>query len=252
MESKKILNTMIIGGDRSGTTWLQGLFAQHSDIFICPVNRREFLSKQEFMKKRFFSRLKFNCPLDNHKNEKIILGVRNMQIYHDHKVAKMYYSHNSNIKFLLSLRNPIERTISSYQIRIKKLVANGLQTKNFDMNKELTKEQPYLQRSLIYEMLKSYLDYFPKQNFFIFPIEMVNKNPNKWVNNMFSFLDIEETSSLNYAKTSNNYRDVDTNIKFVPLNENSKEKIVNWCMEGILRLSDLSKIDLLKFWNLKK
>ncbi|MDA7447725.1 sulfotransferase [Candidatus Pelagibacter ubique] len=251
-KNKKKLNVMILGGDRSGTTWIHGLCAQHADIFVCPGNRREFLSKQEFKKKRFFSKLKFNCPLDNHKNEKIILGMRNMQIYHDFRMAKMYFDYDRNIKFILSLRNPIERTISSYQVRVKKLVSNGLKKEIFDINSDITKEQPYVQRSLIYSMLESYLDYFPKKNFFIFPIEKVNKNPNEWMNNIFSFLEIEKNNNLDYTKVSSNQRNVNSKIKFVSINEETKKKIVHWCLEDILKLSDLSKMDLVKYWNLER
>lgn len=250
IKNKKKLNAMILGGDRSGTTWIHGLCAQHADIFVCPVNRREFLSKQEFNKKRYFSKLKFNCPLDNHQDEKIILGMRNMQIYHDYKVAKMYFDYNKEIKFLLSLRHPVERSISSYQVRIKQLIANGLNQKNFDINADLTKDHPYIKRSFIYTMLKSYLDYFPKENFLIFPIERVNKNPNEEINKIFSFLDIKSLKTLNYEKTSTNVRNVNDNIEFNPVTKETKNKIVNWCLDDILKLSDLSKIDLVKFWKL--
>ena len=249
-KNKKILNSIILGGDRSGTTWIQGLCAQHVDIFVCPVNRREFLSKKEVTKKRFFSKLKFNCPLDDHKNEKIILGMRNMQIYHDFRVAKMFFDYNKNIKFILSLRHPVERTISSYQIRAKKLSANGIKKEIFDINSDITKEQPYVQRSLLYSMLKSYLDYFPKKNFFLVPIERINQNPNEWMNNIFSFLEVEKNNNLNFAKVSSNHRNVDNKIKFIPINEETKKKITRWCLEDILKLSDLSKMDLVNYWNL--
>ena len=250
LKNKKKLNSMILGGDRSGTTWINGLCAQHPDIFVCPVTRREFLSKQEVTKKRFFSKLKFNCPLDDHKNEKIILGMRNMKIYHDIRVAKMYFDYNKNIKFILSLRHPVERTISSYQIRAKKLITKGIKKEIFDINSDITKEQPYVQRSLIYSMLKSYLYYFPKNNFFLIPIERINKNPNEWMNKIFSFLEIEKNDNLNYTKVSSNQRIVDRKIEFAPINEDTKKKIINWCLEDILKLSELSKIDLVNYWNL--
>lgn len=251
MKKKKLLNSMILGGDRSGTTWINDLCSQHPDIFICPVTRREFLSKKEVLKKRFFSKLKFNCPLEEHKNEKIILGMRNMQIYHNSKVAKMYFDYNNGIKFLLSLRNPIERTVSQYQISTKMKIDKGLNQDFFDINKDITKDKSYVQRSYIFFMLENYLKLFPKNNFFIFPIEKVNQNPKKWINKIFSFLDIQNIEDLNFEKPSSNKRRINEDIKFIDINEETKKKIVSWCLEDVKKLTDLSGIDLIEFWNLK-
>ena len=151
----KMLNSMILGGDRSGSTWIHDLCSQHPDIFLCPVNRREFLSKKEVLKKRFFSKLKFNCPMKDHKNEKIIMGMRNMQIYHTPEVAKMYFDYNSKIKFILSLRNPIHRTVSQYQVWSKKQVTLGSDQVIFDINKEIHKNQPYMKEVTFIQCLKS-------------------------------------------------------------------------------------------------
>jgi len=252
LKNKKKLNSMILGGDRSGTTWIQDLCSQHEDIFVCPVNRREFLSKQEVTKKRFFSKLKFNCPLDNHKNEKIILGMRNMQIYHDFRVAKMYFDYNKDIKFILSLRHPVERTISSYQVRAKNLISNGIKKEIFDINSDITKEQPYVQRSLIYSMLKSYLDYFPKKNFFIVPIEKINSNTHLYMNKIFSFLELQKFNELNCERSPTNKRKIQPNLNFIEMNNDTKKKLISWCLDDILRLSDISNLDLVKFWNLNE
>ena len=100
-------------------------------------------------------------------------------------------------------------------------------------------------------MLENYLKLFPKKNFFIFPIEKVNQNPKKWINKIFSFLDIQNIEDLNFEKPSSNKRNIKENIKFVDINEETKKKIVGWCLEDIKKLSDLSGLDLIEFWNLK-
>lgn len=221
---KKLLNSMILGGDRSGTTWINDLCSQHPDIFVCPVSRREFLSKAEVLKRRFFSKLKFNCPLDNYNDEKIILGMRNIQLYHTPKVAEMYYNYNKNIKFLFSLRNPIDRTFSAFKMNKYIKILAGMREVNFDINNEITKEQPYVKKGNIYSMLKFYLNLFPKTNFFVFPIEKVNHDPKEWINRIFSFLDIQKIEKLNFEKAIHNKMKFQKNIQFADMNEETKKK----------------------------
>ena len=161
----------------------------------------------------------------------------------------MYFDHNCNIKFLLSLRNTIERTVSQYQIRAKMQIDKGLRQDFFDINKDITKDKSYVKRSYIFFMLENYLKLFPKKNFFIFPIEKVNQNPKKWINKIFSFLDIQNKEDLNFEKPSSTNRNIKENIKFVDKRETKKNR--SWCLEDIKKLSDLSGLDLIEFWNLK-
>ena len=72
------------------------------------------------------------------------------------------------------------------------------------------------------------------------------------MNNIFSFLEIEKNNNLDYTKVSSNQRNVNSKIKFVSINEETKKKIIHWCLEDILKLSDLSKMDLVKYWNLER
>ena len=72
-----------------------------------------------------------------------------MQIYHTPKVARMYFDHNCNIKFLLSLRNPIERTVSQYQIRAKMQIDKGLRQDFLTLIRILQKTKVTL-REVIY------------------------------------------------------------------------------------------------------
>ena len=251
MPNKNLLNTMILGGDRSGSTWIDALCRQHPDIYVCPVGRREFLSKKEANKRRFFSKLKFNCPMDSYDNEKIILGTRNMKPYHTDKVAEMYHSYNKNIKFILSIRNPISRTVSGYAVRIFSRIQKGDTKKLFDINKELSPDEPHVRATFIYSMLKPYLELFPKENFSLTPIERLNADPSSNMAKIFSFLEVDTEIPLDFEESPTNHRKLD-NTHLVPINEDSKRLIVGWCEEELQMLSELTGINLTEFWDLKK
>jgi hypothetical protein len=99
-------------------------------------------------------------------------------------------------------------------------------------------------------MLKPYLNFFPKKNFLIFPIEKVNLHPQIWMNQIFSFLDLKEFNELNFEKSRTNKRKIKSSLKFIEINDDTKKKIISWCMEDISRLSNLIQLDLVRFWNL--
>lgn len=73
-----------------------------------------FSLKVEVNKRRIFYKSKFNCPMDDYRDEAVVVGVRNVRMYHGDKLAKMYFSYNPNMKFLLSNNvGPPQRSRSS-------------------------------------------------------------------------------------------------------------------------------------------
>ena len=241
---------MVIGGDRSGTRWPRSLCEQHPDIYFCPVRQREFLSKQEVVKRRLFTSLKFNCPTNDYRGEKIVLAMRNVARYHPDKVAKMYFSYNKNMKFLLSVRNPIDRTFSQYVGRMHTRIKRGDVSTTYDINKELGMEQPHVQKSLIYSMLEPYLDLFPAEQFFIYPYELMLQDTEHWLNKVFAFLGVTQDIPLHDISELANPGKYDV-ADFVPVSAESKRHLIELCMEDIEGLSELSGIDLVELWGLK-
>ena len=259
---KKKLDAMVIGNHRSGSRWLRRLCAQHSDIYVCPVNLHGFLSPTETaelpkpaafrrrIKRGLFGRMKFNCPMDQYQGEKVVLGMRNMQEIHGDRVAKMYYSYNKNMKFLLTVRNPIDRTFSHYTVRMERRINEGEPHPTFDINQELGIEQIYVQPMLIYSLLKPYLQLFPPEQFFIYPMELMLSDTDHWLNKVFAFLGVRQSGAPPDAQNLANPGKYDA-ATFVPMNAESKRYLVKLCMEEMKSVSELSGVDLVELWGLK-
>ena len=249
---KRKVDSMIIGADRSGSTWLRYLCSENSEIYVCPVWQKEFLSKQMVSSHRFYKPMKFNCPLKDYSGEKIVLGVRNMALYHSDKVAKLYFSHNKKMKFLLSIRNPIDRTFSQFMVRNLSKKDNG-EIPTYDINKELNTQDPHVKRTMVYTLLKPYLNLFSTKQFFIYPMELMKRDTRNWLRKLYAFLDVPlevPKSLINLNKPANPGKYNKKN--FVPMSENSKHLLVKMCFNEIEQLSMLAKLDLMKIWNLKK
>ena len=89
-------------------------------------------------------------------------------------------------------------------------------------------------------------------NFFFIPFEEIIKDPLKWMNKIFSFLEIANLKQLNFEETSRNQRNIQSKIKFIDINIETKKKIVSWTIEDIKQIEKIAEIDLIKFWNLSE
>ena len=194
--------------------------------------------------------MKFNCPMDEYQGEQIVLAMRNMQPYHGDKVAKMYFSYNKNMKFLMSVRNPVDRTFSQYGARMYAGMRNGVTRTTFDINQEMGIEQPHVQKTLIHPLLLRYLDLFPPEQFFIYPMELMVQDTERWLNKVFAFLGVAQDIPLHDTHKLANPGKYDI-ADFVPMNAESKGKLIEICMEDTEAMSELSGIDLVELWGLK-
>ena len=110
------INFFVIGGGKSGTSWLHDVISNHPQIIMSKPKELEiFLDSGcngcNNIKKYF----------DGYNNEKIV-GTSNpthSEILHFPNVPKNIYEYNKKSKILFIVRNPLERILSSYNQAIK-------------------------------------------------------------------------------------------------------------------------------------
>jgi len=246
MKEKRKINAMLIGGNRSGSTWLKSLCHQHPDIFICPVSQKGFFSRKRIL---LLKRLEIVCPMDTYRGEKVILGRRNMLSSHNKEVPKAYFSHNKNMKFILIVRNPIERCFSGFVNVMSSIIEKGDSVPNFDINRNLSIENPWVNDSLYYSLLRPYLFLFPKDRFLIIPLELMREDPEYWLKKVFNFLNVCQDIGLKDMHRLANPGKYKT-ASFAQLSLESKHHIAKVCMEDTKKMGELSRIDFVKLWRL--
>lgn len=132
-------------------------------------------------------------------NKKKIKILKNPDLIYLDYTFPLIQSVNPHMKFILFLRNPIDRAYSSWQM----IYNNGWTNKNFEQAIEeelnLRFEEPktfytavfhYLQRGLYWKQLEIFLKWFPAQNLKIFIIEKYN-NHEQIYNEIYSFLNLK-------------------------------------------------------------
>ena len=197
-ENKILPNTFLIGAQKSATTSVYNWLALHPDI-CAPLSVKDYA---------FFTREDFFAQGINHlssfyegffNNEKIILQGSVHYIFFE-KALKRISEFNPQAKFILILRNPVERAISAYEYALKFNYETLSLKEAFDREEErlmssehrVVSELTYKNHGLYNKQIKTFLKYFGKDQIKIVLFEEVSKNPQEVMASLFNFLGVKE------------------------------------------------------------
>ena len=191
-------NFMCIGASKSGTTSLYDILKQHSDIFLPSFKEPHFFDIPsvyqngiEWYKKTYFQSL---------KNEKCIGDFSPTYLFDEHAPERILNDLGVNVKFIIILRNPVDRAYSHY-LHSKRDQHENLSFKEaLFLEKERFSKKDYLSylrfsytaQGMYCQMLIRYFKFFPRDNFLIinFEEEFVNQRGGT-INRILNFLDLE-------------------------------------------------------------
>jgi hypothetical protein len=192
-------NFLGIGAMRSGTTWLDSILRTHPDIYL-PERRKEI---------HFFD-LYYDKGIDWYKDffsahTKVIKKYRQIgeitpaYLYFP-EIPERIKTYLPDCRFLVILRNPVDRAYSHYGFRVK----NFAEKRTFA---QLLEQEPEIkQKGLYFEQISRYLAFFPQENFLFLVFEETIKNPESILKQLAEFLSVEyekfELSTVSQKKNS--------------------------------------------------
>lgn len=199
---------MLIGAQRSGTTEIFKQLTTHKQI-LNPVFKELHFFDLNYNKGLHFYLAHFPMYLSD--RECMTGEATPYYLFHPHAPQRIY-NFNKNMKFLISLRNPVDRALSHYYHECRM----GRETLSFEdaidcederlegelqrmvddesYNSFAHQHHSYKSRGLYADQLKVWFSLFPKENFHIIKSEDFYKNPNGVIKNasIFLGLDVEE------------------------------------------------------------
>jgi hypothetical protein len=243
-------NFVILGAQKSGTTTLFETLADHPQI-IPPFNKEAHYFDNNFDKSlnfgyRFHFPLKLAMRLHGFfKNSSFITGEATPFYLFHPLVPKRMKGVLPNAKFLVILREPVERAYSHYQYAVK----NGNETRTFEdaianeieevnaeklkltigqkFNNRLLQNNAYISRSCYYEQLNRWFKWYKPEQFFVFSSEYFFQYPEFFLKEIHGFLGVPKMSlkrslpiaNPNAYKAMNNQTFQQLKAYFQPLNE---------------------------------
>ena len=206
-------NYILLGAAKSATTSIYDILKQHQEIFAPKFKEPHFFDFDENFSKGldWYSTTYYK----NVKKEKVVFDFTPTYLYFSNCAERIHKSFGSNIKFIVLIRNPVDRAYSHYNHSVRDGFENlefksALEGENSRLLKYRTDNNilseircSYISQGLYFKMLSAYLKYYDLDNFLIinFDDEII-KNSKLASNKLSDFLSLDLTG-LDFTIHSN-------------------------------------------------
>jgi len=236
-------NFLIIGQGKCGTTSLYHYLTQHPQILPALIKELNFWDNKSNFARGLDWYLANFIPI--YKGQKFITG--------EASPTYLYFSEPQQIfqvfpemKLIILLRNPIDRTISAYHMFVRQGRENRpLKKAIFSELKTITQQRQvkfnhlsYLRRAMYIYEISRWMKIFPKEQFLILKSEDFFATPGSITKQVFQFLGVEPYQLQDYPKqNSGNYPPISQSMRrilsdyFRPYNQQLEEYLdrkFNW------------------------
>jgi len=208
MTSVKLPNFLIVGAPKCGTTSLYHYLAQHPEVYMSSVKEPRFITSQ-FLKfplkgigdKKIEKKIIKNFDMykklfENVNNEKAIgeASADNLYLYKDS--VKYIKDYMGDVKIIIILRNPVERTFSNYQMLLANMreylsFEDALKAEEKRKNMNWAYAWHYKSISFYYNQVKAYMENFGQIKIYLY--EDLQSNTALMIKDLYKFLQVDST-----------------------------------------------------------
>lgn len=196
----RLIDAMIVGVEKAGTTSLLRYLSEHSQVSSHEVMEMPFFVDNEIYQKGWDWAYKEYFPFE--VNTRVLLAKSVGCMYWEH-VPERLYAHNPDMKLIAMLRSPVDRAYSAYWYAVQM----GREDKRtFEEAIAAEKERlktgedfhfryhAYLRRGFYSKQLERLFRVFHPDQVKIVILEDFKRNPQKTVNELFEFLTLDSVS----------------------------------------------------------
>lgn len=195
-------NLFCIGCPKSGTTTLFKILCQHSQIHTPKFKEPFFFNNSNYQNGIDWYA---NTYYDGIKNEKWVLDFTPSYLYSDEALFRINeYSKGKDLKFIVMLRNPVDRAYSHYLHTLRDgledldfndaIQAESKRLLNYENNLLSQLKYSYIYQSLYHKHLSKYFESFGRNNFFVinYDSQLLDKSEFKlMISDLQNFLGIK-------------------------------------------------------------
>jgi hypothetical protein len=196
---------IIIGVHKAGTTSLHHYFDQHGHVFMTLVKEPNYFSfdphnprhigqsKDQFRVRSLdqYEKLFKDAPPDAKK------GEASPSYFQSQLAPERINKTIDNCKLILSLRNPVDRAYSAYQMSVRRGRAS-VTVDQIDPSRDR-----WITAGFYAESLSRYQNYFNEDRLKVILFDELRNDPALVMRELFRFIDVDETFPINTAYNYN-------------------------------------------------
>lgn len=208
MSEFKKVSVFVGGAQKSGTRSIAEYIRHHPNLSVHITKEGHFFDRQE----NFINNSPIYTSLTDYYNKffissktKILCDITPDYIFRKNAVERIY-NYNSKAKWIILLRNPIERAFSSWNMEVNRNTENlsfedaiESELNNHDRNKFVDRFL-YIGRSRYYEQILNLWKFFPQYQCKIYPAEYLFKQPQKHLDCILDFINMPTNNGYNYRQ----------------------------------------------------
>lgn len=176
-----LVNFIIAGGQKCGTTSVFAVMRKHPDVFVPDIKEVHFFDRDEsFNKGKDF----YEGFFKKSRGEKAVLDITPNYMYGE-KVPERISSMLPNVKIIFLLRDPAKRAYSHYRDHVRR------QAEKLPFSEAIRSNPSYIEKSLYFKHLKRFLEYFDRNDIKVYKSEILFKDPKIFYKNFCDFMGVD-------------------------------------------------------------
>lgn len=204
-------NFLVLGAQKAGTTSLFNYLEKFGANFGSPLRK-----EVQFFTLTYSRGLTYYQAFFPRSGESLVTGEATPDyLFYRAVPERLIESGYSDLKFVILLRDPVDRAFSHYNFLTKTDRTKGFDSRTFfkaikdeenlvnpALNKfsYSNKMYSYKSRGLYFEQISHWLKYFDRNRFLFLESEEFKKEPRKSMNTVFDFLEIEKNTDYDNAQ----------------------------------------------------
>ena len=194
----RIIDFIIMGTQKGGTTALAHNIGKHPDIYL-DKNEDPAVSEVHFFDINWYRGKEWYKKQFNYSKK--MVGEKTPDLMYLDYTFPLIQSLNPYVKIIIILRDPIERAYSAWKHEVKHYGENRtfensindeLNNRMHDNKTFYTAQKHYLQRGLYYKQIQNILKWFSRDNLLILLDDEVKKNMEYEYNKVYTFLNLKK------------------------------------------------------------
>ena len=228
-----------IGVMKGASTWVFNVLSDHPQILVSMPKELDYFSKDEnYNKGEDWYHSKFEVASSNDQ----IGGEISPSYFHSEESIKRIKEYNSDIKIIVTLRDPVQRAFSNHLHLIRR---GHVKTEFLEFENALDIFPQYLEQSMYFKHLNKWFSNFPKENILVLIQEEIEQNPQLLANNLYDFLNVRsDFLSDNLYQRANSSAVIRSKVL-----DKIMKKSVNLLLElGLIRIAKKARENTFLLW----